>query len=70
MKVSKLVDTNNNVKYREMYQPKDVLEIEIENLWQSMMKQSRLRKMTVGGMINQNLKLIEERKMKQKTTDI
>ena len=44
--------------------------MEIEELWQLMMKQSRLRKMTVGGVINQSLKLIEERKMNQKTTDI
>jgi len=51
--------------------PKDVLEMEIEELWQMMMKQSRMREMTEGRMTNQNLKLIDkERKMKHKTTDI
>lgn len=55
-----------------MYQPKDVLEIEIEELWQVMMKQSRWRRLTtIGRMINQNLNLIDkERKMKQKTKNI
>jgi len=57
-------------KSKICYQLKDVLEMEIEELWQLMMKQSRLRKMTAGGVISQNLKLIEERKMNQKTTDI
>ena len=48
-----------------MDQPKDVLEMEIEELWQFMMKQSRMREMTTGRMINQNLNLIDkERKMK------
>lgn len=54
-----------------MYQSEDVLEIEIEELWLLMMKESRLREMTAGRMINQNLNLIDkERKMKQKTTEI
>ena len=55
-----------------MYQPKGMLEMDIEELWQLMMKQSIWRKLTVvGGMMNQNLKLIDkERKMKQKTDDI
>jgi len=45
--------------------------MEIEELWQLMMKQSRMREMTEGRMINQNLNLIDkERKMKQKTTDV
>jgi oligoendopeptidase F len=75
-----LVDNNNNLKQRErgrskwqnMDQSKDVLETEIEELWQLMMKQSIWRKMiAAGSMINQNLNLIDkERKMKQKTTDI
>ena len=54
-----------------MDEPKDVLEMEIEELWQLMMKQSRMREMTAGRMINQNFSLIDkERKMKQKTSDI
>jgi len=55
-----------------MYQSKDVMEMEIEELWQLMMKQSKMRKMIAArSMINQNLNLIDkERKMKQKTTDI
>ena len=75
-----LVDSNNNQKQREgrrskwqsMDQPKDILKIEIEELWQLMMKQSIWRKMIAAGrMINKNLDLIDkERKMKQKTADI
>lgn len=54
-----------------MDQPKDVLEMEIEELWKLMMKQSRMREMKTGRMFNQNLNLIDkERKMKQKTADI
>ena len=55
-----------------MYQPKDVLEREIEELWQLMIKQSMWRKLIAARrMINQNLNLIDkERKMKQKTVDI
>lgn len=75
-----LVDINNNLKQRErsnsewqnMDQPKDTLEMEIEELWQLMMKQSIWRRLTTAGrMINQNLKLIDkERKMTHKTGDI
>lgn len=60
----------SEMQWKSMYQPKDVLEMEIEELCQLMMKQSRLRKMIAGGVISHNLKLIEERNMKQKTTDI
>lgn len=79
VKVPNLVDNNNNLKQRErsnskwqsMDQPKDILEMEIEELWKLMMKQSRLRKMTAGSVINQNLNMIDkERKMNQKTTAI
>lgn len=75
-----LVDNSKNLKQRErgnnkwqnMDQLMDMLEMEIEALWQLMMKQSIWRRLTATGrMINQNLKLIEkERKMKHKTTDI
>ena len=49
-----------------------MLEIEIEELWQLMMKQSRMRRLIVAGSVtNQNLKLIDkEWKMKQKIDDI
>jgi len=40
----------------------------IEELWELMMKQSRWRKLTAEGIINQNFKLIEEMKMNQKIT--
>jgi len=55
-----------------MDQPKDVLEMEIEKLWQLMMKQSIWRRLiATERMINQNLNLIDkERKIKQKTVDI
>ena len=55
-----------------MYQSQDVLEMEIEELWQLMMKQSMWRKLiVVGSMINQNLNLIDkDRNMKQNTADI
>jgi len=55
-----------------MYQLKDVLEIEIEELWQLMMKKSKWRRLTATGrVINQILKLIDkETKMKQKTTNL
>lgn len=75
-----LVDNSNNLKQRErgnnkqqsMDQPKDVLEMEIEKLWQLMMKQSIWRRLiATERMINQNLNLIDkERKIKQKTVDI
>ena len=42
----------------------------IEELWKLMMRQSRWRQITTEGMINQNLKLIEEMKMSQKTADM
>jgi hypothetical protein len=42
----------------------------IEELWNLMMGQSRWRKLTAEGMINQNLKLIEGRKMNQKAADM
>lgn len=73
----KLVNNNKNLKQRErgnskwqsMYQFKDVIEMEIEELWQLMMKQSRMREMTtVGSVINQSLNLID--KMQQKKEDI
>ena len=52
---------------QSMYQSKDVLEMEIQELWQLMMKQSRWRRLIVERVINKNLKLIDkERKMKQK----
>ena len=51
-----------------MYQNKDVLEINIEELWLLMMKQSRWRKIVAeGSKINQNLNLIDKKK---KTSDI
>lgn len=75
-----LVDNSNNLKQRErgntewqnMDQPKDMLEMEIEELWKLMMKQSMWRKMIVAGrMTNQNLNLIDkEKQMKQKTAEI
>ena len=55
-----------------MYHPKDMLEIEIEELWQLMMKRSRWRRLiATRKVIYQNLKLIDkERNIKQKTTNI
>jgi len=48
-----------------MDQPKDVLEMEIEELWQLMMKRAIGRKMVAAGrMINQSMNLIDkERKI-------
>jgi len=55
-----------------MDQPKDVLEMEIEELWQLMMKWAIGRKMIAAGrMINQSMNLIDkERKIEQKIADI
>ena len=54
-----------------MEQSKDVIEMDIEELLQLMMKQSIWRRMKTGMMINQNLNLIDRmRKPKQKTVDI
>ena len=50
---------------------KDMLEMEIEELWQLMKHSIWKRLIAAGRMINQNLKLIDkERKMKQKIADI
>lgn len=64
--------TKYNKKWQSMYQPKDMFEIEIEELWQLMMKQSIWRRLiATGRVISQNLNLIDkERKMKQKIADI
>jgi len=65
------VDSNINLKQRgggrskkqNMDQSKDVLETEIEEMWQLMMKQTKWRKMvTAGSMINQSLNLIDKKK--------
>jgi len=73
-------DNNNNLEHRErgrskeqnMDQPKDMLDIEIEEIWQQMMKQSKWRKMVAAASkINQNLNLIDKKKkMEQKTTKV
>ena len=52
-----------------MFQLNDMLDIEIEELWNLMIKQSRWRRLIEKGIINQNVKLIEKRKMKQKIVD-
>lgn len=65
------MDSNINLKQRgggrskkqNMDQSKDVLETEIEEMWQLMMKQTKWRKMvTAGSMINQSLNLIDKKK--------
>jgi len=55
-----------------MNQSKKVLEIEIEEMWELMMKQSKWRKMVVAASkINQNLNLIDnKKKMEQKTAKV
>lgn len=48
MKMQKLEESNNNLKTRErkyVYQTKDVLDLEIEELWQLMMTQLKWRKL-------------------------
>jgi len=62
----------NNNKWQSMDQTKNILDTDIEEIWQLMMKQSIWRKMiATRSMINQNLDLIEkERKMKHKIADI
>jgi len=69
-------DNNSNSKQKgggrskeqNMDQPKDMLAIEIEEMWELMMKQSKWRKMVVAASkINQILNLIDKKK---KTIDI
>jgi len=76
----KLMDNSNNLKHKEINNHewqngdkfKDVLEIEIEGLWQLMMKQAIWRKLTaIGRMINQSMNLIDKKKkMEQKTAEV
>jgi len=73
-------DNNSNLKQREedkskkqkMDKPKDMLDIEIEEIWQQMMKQFKWRKMvTKTSKINQKLNLIDKKKkMEQKTVEV
>lgn len=70
IKVSK-EDSNSNLKQREqgrskkqkMNQPKDMLDIEIEEMWQLMMQQFKWRKIVASASkINQKLNLIDKKK--------
>ena len=74
------MESNNNLKKRERERskwqsidhPKNMLETEIEEMWQLMMKQFKWRKIiAAGNMINQSLNLInEEKKMEQKIAEV
>jgi len=66
----KLQQEDRRNKWQSMYHPNDMLGIEIEEPRKLIMKQSKIRTLTVEGMINQNLKLIEEKKMKKRIVDI
>lgn len=77
--IEELVDSNNlkqkeggrNMK-QNMDHSKDLLEIEIEEMWQLMMKQFKWRKMVAeGSKINQSFNLIDKKKkMEQKTIKV
>ncbi len=50
-----------------MDQPKDMLDIEIEEIWQLMMKQTKWRKMVIAAnKINPKLNLIDRKKKRSK----
>jgi len=55
-----------------MDQSKEVLEKEIEEMWQLMIRQLKWRKMVAAGSkINQNLNMIDKKKkMEQKTAEV
>jgi len=70
-------DNNSNLKQRKggksrkqnMNQSKNVLDTEIEGMWEVMMKQSKWRKMVAEKRkINQNLNLIDKKKKMEQMT--